>query len=291
LRLAAALHYAALSARDPLLSALYPPKSWTMETLWPVARAFLDREAAWVAAFLTRPPQTNEPRRAIVLLTGFLRLAQHYALPPQLFELGASAGLIQAWDRFAYRTSSWRWNWSVLELCADWRGPAPPVAAPVEVVGRQACDLNPLDLRDPDQRLRLRSYIWADQSERLARFDAAADIAVAAGVQVARQDAAEWLSGQLPQRKPGALAIVYHSIFIQYLPPERRAALAEAMAQAGGAATAESPLAWLRFEPEAALHGPPGSHRYLLDLVTWPGGEHRVLAAADPHARWVEAYA
>ena len=76
LRLAGALHFAVLSNRDAALAALYPgyAAAWSMSEVWPVARGFLDRERGWVADFIRSAPQTNETRRSIALLAGFLLL-------------------------------------------------------------------------------------------------------------------------------------------------------------------------------------------------------------------------
>ncbi len=285
LRLAGALHAAALSGRDAALAAAYPP-GWEADAVWQAARAFLERERAWVAEFLRSPPQTNETRRSIALLAGFLHLGERFGLPLELFEIGASAGMNLHWDRFAYRTDAWAWGGpSPAVIETDWRGPPPPLDAPIRVHARAACDQRPPDLRDPEARLRLRAYIWADQAERLARFDAAADLALANGVAVERADAAEWLEHRLPRRETGALTVVYHSVFFQYPPRETRERIQAAIERAGEAGP--GPLAWLRLEPEAALGGPRESIRFLVDVVTWPGGERRTLATTDGHVRSV----
>jgi hypothetical protein len=64
LRLAGALHAAALSGRDAALSAPYPAAQpdGDADAVWAAARAFVTRERAWVEGFLRSPPQTNEPR-------------------------------------------------------------------------------------------------------------------------------------------------------------------------------------------------------------------------------------
>ena len=92
---------------------------------------------------------------------------------------------------------------------AEWKGPAPPVAARLAVRHRAASDLSPLDIADPAERLRLKSYVWADQPDRLARFDGAVALALAAGVRVERADAAEWLAAVLPRRAGDAATVVY----------------------------------------------------------------------------------
>jgi hypothetical protein len=149
--------------------------------------------------------------------------------------------------------------------------------------------VNPLDIRNRDERLRLRSYIWADQADRLSRFDAAVDIALANEVAVERADAAEWLEDRLSRRAPDALTIVYHSVFFQYPPRETRKRIKTAIERAGEASSA--PLAWLRLEPEATLGGARDSLRMLSDVITYPDGTRRTLAVTDGHVRFVDVLA
>ena len=289
LRVAGALHAAVLSGRDAALAAEYPATrpAWDMARVWPLARDFLARERDWVAGFLGSAPQTNETRRTIALLVGFLVLAARHDLPFELLEIGASAGMNLCWDRFAYRTDSWQWGDSDVQIATAWTGPPPPLDAALRIRSRAACDLNPIDIRDPAERLRLRAYVWADQAERLARFDAAAALAVAHGEPVERADAAEWLEARLPRRAADALTIVYHSVFYQYPRTETRQRIARAITEAGERGGA--PLAWLRLEPEAVLDGPRDSTRFLVDLITWPGGERRTLATTDGHGNFVHS--
>jgi hypothetical protein len=291
LRLAGALHCAAIGGRDPALRAEYPPLrvDWDAERVWCAARAFLEREPDWIAEFLRSAPQTNETRRSIALLAGFLTLAQRFPLPFDVLELGASAGLNLCWDRFAYHTATWSWGpQSPVRIETDWRGAPPPLTVQPRVRSRAACDLDPPDLRQPEQRRRLRAYIWADQPERLARFEAAVDLALEHGVAVECADAAEWIEQRLARRADDALTVVYHSIFYQYPRQSERQRIRQAIERAGAERTA--PLAWLRVEPEAVLDGPADSPRILIDLVTWPGGERRTLGATDGHIRFIDAF-
>lgn len=292
LRLAGALHAAALSGRDPALADLYPhaQPNWRMENVWPVARDFLAREHEWVGAFIQSAPQTNEVRRSIALLAGFLAFAKTWQGPIDMLELGASAGLNLNWDRFHYRTKSWSWGGaSPVEIDTDWHGAPPAIEARPQVRHRAACDLNPLDINDPVQLLRLRSYIWADQPERFARLDGAVALARAAGVKVERADAAAWLKQKLADRASDAATIVYHSVFLQYPPQETRRAIVEAIRAAGQTATAAAPLVWVRLEPEALTDGIRDSVRMVVDLTAWPSGERRILAYTDGHVRTVAA--
>ncbi|MFI5309097.1 MAG: DUF2332 domain-containing protein [Polyangiales bacterium] len=292
MRLCGALHAAALSGRDAALRSEYPEQrpGYRMDAVWAAARAFLERDRAWVAEFIRSPPQTNEVRRSIALLPGFLLFAAETDREIDTLEIGASAGLNLEWDTFRYCTAAWEWGArDGVVIDTDWQGPLPRLDARPRIRSRAACDLSPLDVADPAQRLRLRSYIWADQHERLARFDAAADQAVASGVRVERADAAEWLVQRLGRRSEGVATLVYHSVFLQYPPREARRAIIAAIEAAGARATEDAPLGWLRFEPEAMFGGPRESVRFVVDLVTWPGAVRRVLAITDGHARAVHA--
>lgn len=290
LRLAGALHAATLTGADAALAAAYPAADadWRIEQVWPAARDFLARDRDWVAAFIQSAPQTNETRRTIALLAGFLHFAAAHAGEVDMLEIGASAGLNLSWDRFCYETASWRWGGaSAVKIDTDWHGPTPPLTPVLSVRNRAACDLNPLDINDPAQTLRLRAYIWPDQPDRLARFDGALALALARAeqVRVDRADAADWIEQKLAARANDRATIIYHSVFLQYPPREVRERIVSAIESAGAQATKATPLAWVRLEPEALIDGVRDSPRMVADLISWPGGERRVLGHTDGHVR------
>jgi hypothetical protein len=223
-------------------------------------------------------------RRSACLLPGFLTIAAETGLPLACLELGASAGLNQLWNRCRYdygAAGGWGDPASPLALDAAWTGPPPPLDAPLRVAATAACDRKPIDLADPAQRRRLRAYLWPDQTERLARFDAAVAMALAAGVAVEAADAADWARARAAPRA-GLATVVFHSIFWQYLPAATQGELRAAVAAHGAAATADAPLAWLRMEPAAGAPLPVE-----LRLTLWPGGEDRRLAVVQAHGATV----
>ena len=285
IRFAAALHALVLSGRAPALATRFPPRSTVFDASADWAR--IEREIVahrpFIAAWLASPPQTNEVGRSAVLLGGFLTLARRMARPLELLEIGASAGLNQAWDRFHYRLGEAEWGDadSPVSLAPCWEGPAPPIETPCAVVARAACDLAPIGLEDPAQKLRLRAYVWPDQQARLLRLDAAIGVARAAQVAVERSDAADWLERCLARRAPGACTVVVHTIVWQYLARGTRQRIRALLAEVGERATPLEPLAWLRFE----FVDPDGPPQLLLDC--WPGQRGERLATAHPHGQWV----
>ncbi|MDF1679257.1 DUF2332 domain-containing protein [Ponticaulis sp.] len=295
LRLAGALHHAVLSGASPDLQSVYPAGDTypDFETVWPVVEAYLAANADRETDFIQSPPQTNETRRAFMLLIGLNAVSKQFGKPIHFLELGASAGLNQNFDAFYYDAGSWQWGdqASPMTVTTNWNGPAPEFANSISIRDRKACDQNPLDLSDEATRLRLKSYVWPDQPERLARFDAAADIAVSRGTMVEKADAADWLEQELTTRPDDAVTVIFHSVFFQYPPLETRQRMTDLIEAAGASATDDAPLVWLRYEPELLWNrqAPPLALGMTCDLRTWPGDNHKILARSDGHVRNVEA--
>ena len=107
----------------------------------------------------------------------------------------------------------------------------------IQVASRAACDLNPVDLSDPDQAMRLKSYTWPDQYERLSRLDAAIRLAQETETRVEQADALTWLTERLANRPTSGLTVIYHSVFLIYPPREVIAAIMDTIRAAGKTAT------------------------------------------------------
>jgi hypothetical protein len=204
-----------------------------------------------------------------------------------MLELGASAGLNLNWDRFAYAYPAWgRDKVAGPFMPTAVQGRLPPWRD-IAIVSRAACDQNPLDAGNADDRLRLRAYVWADQAARIERLNAALAIARATGAKVDKADAAAWIGQRLAGDLPAGTSVVYHSVFLQYPPLDVRRAIAANIEAAGEHATPGRRLAWVRFEPETVITGKRGALRYILNVVTWDGGrrDEATLAEVDPHGR------
>jgi len=280
---AGALHALVLAGRDPGLVAVYPAagQDAPIEAVLDAAHAAFLAHGAFVADFLARPPQTNETRRAIGFLPGFAGLSQ----PLHLMEVGASAGLNQHWDAFGYEGGHWRRDGApgAPILATEWEGPPPDLPAEIVIASRRACDLTPLDIRDPADRLRLKSYIWPDQADRLDRLDRAVSIALARGVSVEAANAADWLERELSAPLPAGTTVIYHSIAWQYFDPDTHQRAMAAIAGAGERADEAHRLVWLRYEHTRVFDPEGSSLHHELDRVSWPGGARERLASVDPH--------
>lgn len=282
LRVLGGLHYLVLSGLDEQLGRAYPPDPVAIddESLARLLRRAAQDHEAVLCRFLVSPPQTNEVRRSLCLVGGFLAVAQETGLPLRCLEIGASAGLNLNWDRYHYefgRRDRWGEAGSPLTLSGEWRGP-PPRLATARVVERAGCDQRPIDPSDDDSALRLQAYVWADQADRLERMRLAIGVARENPVDLDAADAGAWAES-FARPRPGTATVLFHSVVQQYLPADSRARLNRAIAAAGESATAASPFAWLRMEPEA----PDSQAAFEVRLTQWPGGAERLLGRVHPH--------
>ncbi len=285
LRVAGALHAMALDGSEPMLASQYPPQCERFDPIHApaaISRA-LAQQASRVTQYLQSPPQTNEIGRSAVLLGGFAEVAHRTRLPLATLEIGASAGLNTLWPRYRYELGAFAWGDAArpVRIRSDWQGHLPTLPAVIAITHQAANDVAPIDLRSPTAALRLASYVWPDQQERLARLRAAVALAIDTRVHVETGDAASWAARKLAAPRDGEATVLYHSVVWQYLAPQTREALQACIAAAGQRATSAAPLAWLAFEPATA------NSAFELSLTLWPRGERRVLATAHPHGSTV----
>jgi len=224
---------------------------------------------AWVVAHwdsigptaAKRRTQTNEVGRCIPLLVGL----SQFDGPIALLELGASAGLCLALDRYSYRfddgpvlgagspllTSSVSGTPVVKDGAWNPEHADTPTRMP-EIVWRAGVDLAPLDVRNADDVRWLEALLPPDRPTRLARLRQAIETVREEPPGVVAGDALEALAGLAAEARaasPDATLIVASLGTLVYLPPADRLALPDAVAGLGAHLVA--------FEAGAAVPGVP----------------------------------
>jgi len=291
LRLAGGLHYLALSGEDARAARVYSGQITDQGQVDRLVCELVETFDTLLLPWLDGPPQTNEAGRSASIMAGLLWLAQRVTPRFELFELGASAGVNTMLDRYRFMLGKTETGpqASPMRIEPEWRGSGSPPAAPetFAILSVRGCDINPVDLTDPESALRLKSYVWPDAPQRMARIDVAIQLAQDNPPVLSAQDAGDFVAEALvrPQRE-GVTRAMFHSIMWQYLPPATQDTIRSLFEQAGEQATPERPLAWIALETD------PATFRHELTVRYWSGangdGEPRLLAHAHPHGAWVE---
>ena len=288
LRLCGALNHLVLAEEDNALADVYPQRRPGGEpddaVLWAALETALEANSAMIIRFLASPPQTNEVRRSVALLPAYHQIARHFGLPLAIRELGASAGLNLYAHRFAVKTDNGLLGDSdaPLTLQPAWRGETPRHSDDLRIADTSGCDLQPADLRDPEQRLRLLSYVWPDQSDRVRRTRQAIGIALAnPDHRVERADAIDWLRKQLDAHSAGRVLVIQHTIAWQYFPDGLKQEGKALLARYGNKSETTAPIARISMEADGQGEGAA------LTLTLWPDGKIHSLGRVDFHGRWI----
>ncbi|MGO4192835.1 DUF2332 domain-containing protein [Arthrobacter sp. YAF17] len=196
-------------------------------------RAFLDSHWADVSRTVrSRATQTNETGRCATLLPSLAQIAAAGGRPLALIEVGASAGLNLFPDRYGYEydagaratrlapAGSVPGSYPVLGCAVT--GPVPLPAELPRVMWRAGIDLNPLDVRNPDDVAWLEALIWPEQDFRRERLRRAVAVAQAEPPLLVAGDLNDRLLSLVAQAPPGATLVVFHSAVMAYLDAEAR---------------------------------------------------------------------
>ena len=256
----------------------------------------------------TRTTQTNEVRRAALLRPAFGRAAQLATAATSrdsargtgeiaLIELGTSAGLLLASDRYSitYHAGGHREAYGAgsLTLECELRGEQwpRPAAMPLRISSRTGIDLAPIRPSDADGAVWLHACIWPEHTDRDARLDLAlAEVAQLQPTMVAA-DLRAGLASAVAAVPHAVTPCVFTSHVLIYLDRAERDDLTRSLVAIG----AERDLVVVMNEP-APLHQwtEPVPMIELgitthVTLVTWRGGTAsvEVLAEGDAHGRWL----
>jgi hypothetical protein len=298
----AAVHYLLLLGDPHPLGRFYPSlraeRAWGDP--WPAFRDFaLSRRPELQALIARRHTQTNEVRRSAALYPAIALAAWELGEPVAILEAGAAAGLNLLFDRywFDYGAAGTAGDpASPVRACCQLRGgrrPPIPQRAP-QVVARLGIDAHPLDVRDADQVLWLRSLVWPEHRDRVQLLERA--------IAVARRDPPPLARGRLPEAVTEAAAgiapdrplVVFHSATLAYLTPQERDRFGALLAEVARSRA----LAWVAFEGPGAC---PASVEWarraevwanfgLLSLTRFAQGRRadRLLGRVEMHGRWLQ---
>ena len=193
-------------------------------------RAFRDfLDANWAAVtrtVLLRATQTNEAGRCATLLPSLALIADQERRPLALIEVGASAGLALFPDKYSYEFDDGTAVRRLSPVPAPDAGPvlrcatAGPVPVPRQlppVMWRAGIDLNPLDVRDPEDVAWLEALVWPEQEFRRERLQQAVAIARAEPPLLVAGDLNDQLHNLVEQAPADAAVVVFHSAVMGYL--------------------------------------------------------------------------
>ncbi len=280
LRLLGALHRMALRGDSPALAAHFPSTGGDGDApaTYAALEALLADPPPVIADTFTRPPQTNEVGRSIALTTGLLVVADRLGMPLQLREIGSSAGLNLRADTYWYEQDGRGFGNadSQVRFVDMWPAGAPRWDANLSIADRRGCDRDPIDATDPEGALTLLCYVWPEPATRFGLAKTAIEQAPSTPVTIDEMDADEWVPRMLADREPGKAVVIMHSVMWQYLTDDAKAAIVKAIEEAGAAATADAPVAWLRLEPHPETYF-PGELR----LRVWDGVSDRDALVAN----------
>ncbi|MEM7799813.1 MAG: DUF2332 family protein [Chloroflexota bacterium] len=271
LLLMAGLHEIALSGETPELSAYYPTTGGSRlaelddPVLEKVLRQTIDQNQDLLEEILTAATvQTNETGRGLIWL---LPLSFTPWTELDLVDLGASAGLNLLADYRTYLLSAKNGEIEVslgtdrspdffVNIKGDQHLHARIQAQPERIIRRRiGCDLLPFHLQTLADEMRLKSYVWGDQINRIARLES--------GLNALRDHRAaggsfELMSVKLPDEvlrflkdhcEDGTAPLLLYNTFVtQYFRPQRTEFM-ETISTWAAAQPDGRPILWLQWEP------------------------------------------
>ena len=157
----------------------------------------------------------------------------------------------------------------------------------LDIVWRAGLDLEPIDIRDPEQTAWLEALVWPGEGNRLALLHAAIEIAREDPPPLVRGDLRHDLAALAAGAPADATLVIFHTAVLAYVPdPADRAAFARTI---GGL-----DAVWIANEAPGLLEGaerpahpwPAGFDPLMLSL------DKRPIAWTDPHGTridWIAA--
>jgi hypothetical protein len=251
----------------------------------------------------TRSTQTNEPRRAAILLPALGVIAAEADRSLALLEAGAAAGLLLQPNRYGYDfgTGPVGDPASPVQLtCQLLSSLHPPLPRRLPIAWRAGIDLAPVDINDPEAVRWLAALLWPEHVERARDLRAAIELARTDPPRVVRGDMVNDIAPLAAGAPADAELVIFHATSLVYLTPGRRRVFVDRVSDL--ARRHRRSISLVSFEAPGVLET---MGQDLLDglPVEMPRGpmcvlwlwrfeadgdrKHRLLAAAHPHGRWL----
>jgi hypothetical protein len=239
----------------------------------------LTHTAQLIPLLETRITQTNEVRRCSSLLPALTVVHQSSDdRPLALIDVGCSAGLHLAWDRYYYDYGAGQVGdpSSTVHITCELRGPViPPLPEQFpECPYRIGIDLNPVDLRNPVERRWFDALIWPEHAARHELASAAIDELLREPPTLVRGNAMDLLETQLRAVPAETSLVVYNSAALC----QGGAVEEDAVARILSDFSSHRPVHWLHCEGEAVR----------LREVDAGHIRETTLANKDGHGRWLQ---
>ncbi|MGQ0433685.1 MAG: DUF2332 domain-containing protein [Microthrixaceae bacterium] len=229
--------------------------------------------------------QTNEAAR-----TGtFLPLLAAMDGPVALIEVGCSAGLCLYPDRYAITYDEMPPIGpadSAVRFPVRTYGPVPVPTRNVDIVARIGIDLNPLNVRRPEDVAWLDACIWPEHTERRQRLRAAAALVASDPPELVRGDAVETIDDVLGSLHRDVTPVVIHSAVLAYLTPDARAEFSRRVLRHAG-------TRWISNESPGVVPTldtsltPPADRGAAAYFVLGVDGTD-AAGLSDPHGQWLK---
>ena len=224
----AAIHYLLMKDPGVPLAGYYESLANPVKPLTGIAAPFrefvTEHQDRIVEIANSRYTQTNECRRCVALLPAVM------ASPFEQFhliDLGTSAGLNLAMDRYHYDFDGIDWGLpSSVDLDCEVRGDSPRLRD-IRILSRVGIDLNVVDASDLDQRMWLDALIWPEHAERRARLRYAISVAASVDIDLIQGDVLEVLGGILDDLPAGDPVVIVNSFVLNQFSPEQRGHLVD----------------------------------------------------------------
>ena len=294
--LLAAVNFLLLGGLDHPLAGVYAGKAEPADGPALFRDLCLSHRSEIVEVMRSHRVQTNEVGRSALVGPALAWAAARLPLPFRLVDVGSSAGLNLLCDRYyldygAHGTTGD--PAAPVHVECEVKGGVPPIAPALpEIDERIGIDLDPPDLRHPDDARWLLACVWPG-TNRVERTERAIALAAADPPVVLRGDAVDLLP-QVLAAPPAGTDVILTTWSFSYFPAQAKSRMVDILARRGTV----RPLVWVACDlpgvvdavdaPEPPDHG-AGSADLMSAVVFDADGAHpSVLAFGHSHGLWLD---